>query len=340
MFSKAVSALAALALLRTASAQSSSSTYSADLSTSTACPSKGGVHIIVARGSLEAPPYGVQVATKDKILAMIPGSTADGTIGYPDTLTDYINSETSGAIIARGLITDYVSRCPGQPLVLTGYSQGAHILGDALIGQANIAFPPNASVDGALPDSTLAQVAALVFLGDPSFVLNETFLVGNATKNGVFPRNNSALFDNTGLSSRAQTYCDYDDEFCANGASLAVHVSYLPRVSDSIVDFVVKSVAAWYAANPSTGSSSSVSSGAVSARASASQVSACRSVASKTGVRTASATVSRVTQSATPSSTTSPSTAVSTGAASSFAMGMTVAAGAGAAVAGLFAALL
>ncbi|EME47060.1 carbohydrate esterase family 5 protein, partial [Dothistroma septosporum NZE10] len=199
-----------------------------------------GAHIIVARASLEVLGYGIIGAVKDNVLKAVPGSTAEYVV-YPATLTDYFNSESDGVVAMRKLIDAYVAKCANAPLVLMGYSQGAQVTADSLVGQQVVAFPANSSVDQPLPDSTLQSVAAVVMMGDPSSNLTESFHVGNATKNGIFPRKNVASFADTGLASRAKSYCDAGDPYCASGnfSMLSVHLGYVQEYGSAATTFVV-----------------------------------------------------------------------------------------------------
>lgn len=246
---------AALLFIDFASARLNSITVSN--ASSWTCPSNGGAHIIVARGSTVKPQpgYGAIGAIKDRVLQRIPGSTAEF-VEYPATLGDYINSERDGVLAMRRSINSYISRCSLlSPLVVMGYSQGAQVTADALIGQNVAGFPTNASVSQPLPASHLSRIAAVILMGDPSFVTNETFHVGNATKNGIFPRRDVANFGIDSLASRTRTYCDFDDPYCASGnfsTGLHVHLGYIQEYGDQAVDFVVEQIRAFRANGTST----------------------------------------------------------------------------------------
>lgn len=45
-------------------------------------------------------------------------------------------SETSGVNAMRPLIEQYVDACPGRPIALLGYSQGAQVVGDIVCGNS------------------------------------------------------------------------------------------------------------------------------------------------------------------------------------------------------------
>lgn len=234
---------------------------------SSACPSNGGAHIIVARASLEAPGYGIIGSVKDAILSRVPGSTAEF-VTYPATLNDYFNSESAGVVGMRTLIANYVAKCSSSlPLVIMGYSQGAQVTADALVGQQTQGFPANSSISDPLPASTLSRIAAVVMMGDPTFVTNETFHVGNATRNGVYPRRDVANFNIANLAQRTKSYCDANDPYCAGGnlsTGLAVHLGYVKEYGNASADFVINQIKAYTANGGASNGTATGSGGATS----------------------------------------------------------------------------
>lgn len=212
------------------------------------CPQKGGTSILLARGSLEPLPMGGGGVIVDDILSRIPGSVAYGLVGYANTVINYLYSETDGALIARRVITDYINQCPGLPLVVLGGSQGAQVAVDSLIGQNVSGFPINSTLVEPLPATSLARVAALVLMGDPAFLVSEPFRVGNATRDGIFPRLNAQIFQIANLAARTQSYCNAGDPICAGGDDPEVHGGYVNRSGTAAADFVVTKVAEWWEA--------------------------------------------------------------------------------------------
>ena len=99
--------------------------------TTTTCAT--GVHIIAARGSTQLPGEGSLQDLSKQLKAAIPGSTSTAVI-YPATLFPYKTSEGQGVANMLLLIQQYLATCPKAKLVLTGYSQGAQIVGDTLGG--------------------------------------------------------------------------------------------------------------------------------------------------------------------------------------------------------------
>lgn len=100
---------------------------------STACED---VHIFLARGWKEDYP-GRQGVLVDAICA---GTTTTSACGYEDVVFDDSATSSYGPAVYQGAtasiaqITAYADACPDAQIVLSGYSEGAHALGDALAG--------------------------------------------------------------------------------------------------------------------------------------------------------------------------------------------------------------
>jgi acetylxylan esterase len=92
-----------------------------------------GVYIISARGTFEPQGFGLQEIAVNAILNKIPGSNASAVV-YPASPVDIDGSLTTGVANAQQQITDYRNACPESKIVLTGYSQGAQVIGDAIAG--------------------------------------------------------------------------------------------------------------------------------------------------------------------------------------------------------------
>ena len=94
------------------------------------------VHLFVARGSNEEIP-GRQGALAEALCAAVPGCSSED-VQYPATLNDYCSSVSAGVVAATKAVEAYAAACPDAKLVLTGYSQGAHLVGDALSGAGGV----------------------------------------------------------------------------------------------------------------------------------------------------------------------------------------------------------
>ncbi|KAK8080816.1 hypothetical protein PG997_008634 [Apiospora hydei] len=114
--------LAATALAQAATAAPAAGVIE---SRQTACQS---VHVFIARGSTEPYP-GRQGALVDAICSGISGGCGYEDIQYPATFENYCASAGAGVKNGLAQITAYARRCPQAKLVLTGYSQGGHVVG-------------------------------------------------------------------------------------------------------------------------------------------------------------------------------------------------------------------
>ena len=90
------------------------------------------VHIFIARGSSEPYP-GRQGALATAICSGL-SSCGYEDITYPAAFDPYCDSVQAGVVNGKAAITAYATRCPNAKLVLTGYSQGAQVVGDILGG--------------------------------------------------------------------------------------------------------------------------------------------------------------------------------------------------------------
>lgn len=113
------------------------------------------VHIFVARGSYEG--YDLSANRQDNLLVpeVCDGRSSCGyeDIAYPATIgDDYCGSESQGVNNGLSQLSAYADKCPDSKIVLTGYSQGAQLVGDMLSGGGGSSC---AAGNGALsPDSS------------------------------------------------------------------------------------------------------------------------------------------------------------------------------------------
>jgi len=80
-----------------------------------------GLHIIVARGTLEPGGPGHMGRVAETVAKMIPGSTVSD-VDYPASV-DYYPSEALGIDALSIMIMEYHNRCPSSRIALMGYSQ-------------------------------------------------------------------------------------------------------------------------------------------------------------------------------------------------------------------------
>ncbi len=105
-------------------------------------------------------------------------------------------------------------------------------------------------------------------MGDPSHVVGLPQDVGNSTKDGIFPRNNTASC--ASYASITQSYCNANDTFCDSGSSIPVHLSYVQVYGSQAAQFIEEKVASSNVSttNTTNGNSSSTGSSAGSSASS------------------------------------------------------------------------
>ena len=193
------------------------------------------VNLIVARASTEAPGEGITQSLATQIVNSSTQTVSQEAVVYPATLTNYTSSESQGVTNAEQELTTAVGNCPNQKEVLLGYSQGAEVSMDVIAG--------NSEVGSVTPVSTAisSHVVAIANFGDPGHVTGQSWDLGTATRNGLFPRSSAQLRLLTafGGSSKIAAWCDANDPYCASGANLEVHLTYLNRYQNAAASFVL-----------------------------------------------------------------------------------------------------
>jgi hypothetical protein len=197
------------------------------------------VNIITARASTETQGEGITGNLVTQIVNSSTQTVSHEAVVYPATLTNYASSESQGVTNAEQELATAVQNCPNQKEVLLGYSQGAEVSMDVIAG--------NSEVGGTVtPVSTSisSHVAAIANFGDPGHVVNRSWDLGTATLNGLFPRSASQLqlLSAFGGSSKIASWCDSGDPFCASGANLNVHLTYLNRYQNAAASFVLSKI--------------------------------------------------------------------------------------------------
>ncbi|KAF9039102.1 cutinase [Panaeolus papilionaceus] len=199
------------------------------------------VHIIAGRGSNEAAGPGGVGALVEAIRNQSKQTVSTSSVDYPATLTNYNNSSAKGTAATKTLLTNQVNACPNQKIVMVGYSQGAHIIGDAVAGGGGGSL---GSTTAPVAASISNKVVAIIHFGDPRRVGGKSFNKGTSTnRSGLFPRPAALDYTST-LASRIQSFCDSGDPVCDGGLNLNAHAisSYLGKYQSSAVSFVLNQI--------------------------------------------------------------------------------------------------
>ncbi|GME37395.1 Cutinase [Neofusicoccum parvum] len=179
------------------------------------------VHILIARGTTEEYP-GDMGSLANLIIANNDDADYEDII-YPATF-NYISSTQQGMQASMSQLTTYVEACPDSKIILLGYSQGAHVTGDALSGGGGSGL--GAATDPVSTDIG-EHVTAVVWYGDPRHVAGQSYDEGTATEDGLYPRTAAQLaILNQYYAAKIRSYCDEGDPFCAGGTSVSVHGEY------------------------------------------------------------------------------------------------------------------
>jgi hypothetical protein len=177
------------------------------------CPD---VEVLGARGTTERPGLGVLLTPlAQQITKAVPQTVRTTAVDYPASF-NYQPSVRAGVQDLAAKVQATAAACSATKFVLTGYSQGANVVGDALVG-------PVTGGGAAIPAALRARVAAVIMFGDPAFRAGESFNVTDGTRNGIFARGAGKL---DAFAARTQSFCNRNDEFCQGGTSLAAHLDY------------------------------------------------------------------------------------------------------------------
>jgi acetylxylan esterase len=197
------------------------------------------VNIITARASTEAPGEGITGSLVTQIVNTSTQTVSREAVVYPATLTNYASSESQGVTNAEQELTTAVQNCPNQKQVLLGYSQGAEVTMDVITGN-----PEVGGTVAPVSTSISSHVVALANFGDPGHVVSQPWDLGTATRNGLFPRSTSQLqlLSAFGGSTKIASWCDSGDPYCASGANLNVHLTYLNRYQNAAASFVLSKI--------------------------------------------------------------------------------------------------
>lgn len=116
------------------------------------------------------------------ISGAIPGSTVEA-IDYPAVLSPYDTSSYNGTQTTTKQLESYVDRCDRGKVVLLGYSQGAHVVGDVMCGggEAVGIGPATPPISKKYQD----KVIAMIQMGDPRHMPTKSFDVGSSQNPGV-----------------------------------------------------------------------------------------------------------------------------------------------------------
>jgi acetylxylan esterase len=156
-------------------------------------------------------------------------------IHYPADLLTYPYSKRQGRIALVQFIKNQVKACAHastrEKFLLLGYSQGAHVVGDAL----------SKGLKSGLTKFELSQIKAVALVADPRFNSREPFDKGSYVrgKNGRLGKRRAGDLD--AVSGRIRSWCRKGDWICQGGLRFWNHHAskYLADYREDIIRFFV-----------------------------------------------------------------------------------------------------
>ncbi|KAK3116662.1 hypothetical protein LTR53_002709 [Teratosphaeriaceae sp. CCFEE 6253] len=238
--SSPASTKATTAAASTKAATSAAAAATSSVATSSNAASCPNIHIFGARETTVSPGYGSSSTVVNLVLQAYPGSTAEA-IDYPACggqsscgSVSYANSANQGTANVAKAVNAFYAQCPNTQIVLVGYSQGGQIIdnafcggGDSAEGISSTAIPINSGA--------LAQVKAVIMMGNPRFQAGFSYEVGTCKAGGFDARSSSFVCSG---ASRIQSYCDSADPYCCTGSDANVHQGYGAEYGQDALRFI------------------------------------------------------------------------------------------------------
>ncbi|KAH7171358.1 Alpha/Beta hydrolase protein [Dactylonectria macrodidyma] len=270
------------------------------------------VHIFLAKGNNEPYP-GRQGKLVTAICDGLSSCDYEDIKFYNPLESVYCDSVFEGAANGIKQITAYNKACPDSKLVVSGYSQGGHVVGDILGGGGGTFFQGcvQNSNEGLDADSAPGNmiVAAAIF-GDTRHTANQPYNVfSGAGDDGLFPRTEAMLAKLVTYGNALHNYCVETDPICAGGDVVADHLNYFDLYSDTVAEWVHERIEA---SGNSTSTTSSAFATSTKTTKTKSETATEATTTTETGSETASETESAsATKTRTTTDTTEASTTVS-----------------------------
>ncbi|KAK6853077.1 hypothetical protein PG995_009889 [Apiospora arundinis] len=203
------------------------------------------VHVFVAKGNNE--PYPGRQGKLVNAICEGYDSCDYEDIVMQNMLPDpYCDSVHEGGANTAKQVVAYNKKCPDTKLVLTGYSQGAHALGDGLSGGGGVFFQGcvEKSVEPLDPKSSAAKaVSAILTFGDTRHTANQPFNYESGKGgDGLFPRPGDQLEKLNAFADRHRDYCVNTDSICSGAdpknPEAKSHLTYFDRFTDEAAKWV------------------------------------------------------------------------------------------------------
>jgi acetylxylan esterase len=188
-------------------------------------------------------------------------------IAYDAYSSDYCPSVAAGERLALQQINAYYAKCPESAIVLSGYSEGATVMGNAGLTTTTSGVSCN--------------IAAVTLFGNPRHTADQPYNVLTGTAGQANSHRDAAgLARLASYTPRLADYCNVDDLICATGLgadTVEAHTNYFELYSEEAAQYIaglVKGYSKDKYCPVATSSSSSSASASATSSASASSVSA------------------------------------------------------------------
>lgn len=152
---------------------------------------------------------------------------------------DYCAQVAEGARNGISQITAFNAKCPCTHIVVNGYSEGAHVVGDVLGGPGGCTF-----VSTGLDNTSQAGKAIAVALlwGDVLHTANQPYNVLDGADKQKNPRSPDDLARLNRYAPVLRAYCAAGDPVCAGGEVGAQHLNYFELYTDEASSWVVSKI--------------------------------------------------------------------------------------------------
>ncbi|KIW05903.1 uncharacterized protein PV09_03097 [Verruconis gallopava] len=203
------------------------------------------VHIFLSKGWNETYP-GRLGKLAGAICYGIDSCDYEDILFYNTPGNSYCESVSEGSANGVAQMTAYAARCPNSKLVLSGYSQGAHVAGNVLGGgggyfSGDCTVATNAGIDPSTSPGN--QLKAALLFGDVEHVADQPYnVLSGAPYNSNDPRSGDQLANLNKFSSILRSYCDVADPVCAAQGpgpfDVNKHLDYFDIYSDDAAGWV------------------------------------------------------------------------------------------------------
>ena len=179
-------------------------------------------------------------------------------VQYDVTLgADYCTQVAEGARNGIAQVTAFNEKCPCSHIVINGYSEGAHVMGDVLGGPGGCS-----KVSDGIDNTSSAgkAIAAALLWGNVMHTANQPYNVLDGASKQANPRSTADLALLSRYTPVLRDYCAAGDPVCAGGSVVADHLNYFELYTEEASSWIVSRVdaAAPLCAAPTSSSTSAI----------------------------------------------------------------------------------